>query len=265
MKNRTINQSIIEVLKREGIPLFPKEIYNKIIEYDFYRFRAEFPENIVRIQLRRHCINLSFPTASPTKYFQMLEDKKYWLKDEQIPGTNKTIKRTKWKFNRTIEELNKLHSNLKEEFKQEIIEQIKALDPYSFEVFSKNLLEVYGFSNMEVTKKTSDGGIDGFGKLKVGISLLNVAFQSKKWKHNVNRVEIDKFRGATQGDFEQGIFFTTSKFSKGAKDASIKKGAIPIVLIDGETIVEIMIEKNFGVQKEELPIYINAIDDIFSE
>lgn len=45
---------------------------------------------------------------------------------------------------------------------------------------------------------------------------------------------------------------------------SIKQGAVPIILIDGRMIVDIMIEKQFGIEHEDLPIYINAIDKIFS-
>lgn len=89
------------------------------------------------------------------------------------------------------------------------------IEPDAFEKFSRRLLEVYGFIDVEVTRSVKDGGIDGFGKLKVGITHLHVAFQCKRWRNNnVSRTEIDKFRGAIQGDYEQGIFFTTSNFSK---------------------------------------------------
>ena len=37
------------------------------------------------------------------------------------------------------------------------------------------------------------------------------------------RPEIDKFRGAIQGEFEQGVFFTTSDFTTGATEVSLKK------------------------------------------
>lgn len=90
---------------------------------------------------------------------------------------------------------------------------------------------------------------------------MNIAFQCKKWGTNsIHRPEVDKFRGAIQGEFEQGIFFTTASFAQGAKDVSFKKGAVPVILIDGESIVDLMIEKEFGVQKESLPIYSYALD-----
>ena len=118
---------------------------------------------------------------------------------------------------------------------------------------------------MVVTKPGKDGGIDGNGKLKIGITYLHVAFQCKRWKGNIGRTEIDKFRGAIQGEFEQGIFFTTSNFSKEALNVTRKSGAVPIILIDGDTLVDIMIERKFGVESESIPVYINALDRALTE
>src|SRR5690606_24567550 len=114
---------------------------------------------------------------------------------------------------------------------------LKQVSPYAFEVFGKELLEVYGFSKMTVTNKSRDGGIDGYGQLRVGITHLNVAVQCKRWNNNsVSRTEVDKFRGAIQGEFEQGMIFTTSKFTKEALAATRKPGAVPIILIDGNSL-----------------------------
>lgn len=119
---------------------------------------------------------------------------------------------------------------------------------------------------MKVTQYSKDGGIDGHGKLKVGLAHLNVAFQCKRFNRtSIGRPEIDKFRGAIQGQFEQGLFFTTSQFAKGVEAFSFRPGAVPIILIDGEAIIDLMIEKQFGVQVEQLPIYSYALDLVFSE
>ena len=66
---------------------------------------------------------------------------------------------------------------------------------------------------------------------------------------------MDKFRGAISGECEQGVFFTTSDFTPDARDASLKRGAVPIILINGEGIVNLMIEKGFGVERVPLYIY----------
>ncbi len=264
----TIKQAAIEVLKQEKCPLTIKEIYNRIIQKDLYHFKAEKPLSIVRIEVRRHCIGINFPSASPTKYFTILNDGRYWIKDVPIPIKEKNVitQESQSSDDKIIIRLKNLSGEHKVRFKNQVLTQIKQIEPENFEVFCKKLLFVYGFNKMTVTSISKDGGIDGYGKLKVGLSSLNVAFQCKRWRQSiVSRPDIDRFRGAIQGEFEQGIFFTTSKYSKEALKASIKKGAVPIILIDGLQIIDIMIEKRFGVEIENLPIYINALDSVLNE
>jgi len=266
LKNLTIKQAVIKVLKDEGKPLSVKEIYSKILEKDYYRFKAENPLHIVHVEIRRHCKGIDFPTAHPKKIFQLLKDGKYWLLDQPISvELQNLISDQKIDYSAISNELKLLHSNYTKQFKQSILNQLKQVEPSTFENFNKKILEVYGFKDLRVTRITKDGGIDGYGKLKVGISHLNVAFQCKRWSTGtVGRHEIDKFRGAIQGEYEQGVFFTTSKFSKEALGASSKKGAVPVVLIDGSTLVDIMIEKKFGIDIQNLPIYVNALDEVLN-
>lgn len=156
-----------------------------------------------------------------------------------------------------------LHEEYVGQFRDNVLERLLELSPEQFEHFAKKLLTAYGFVSMKVTSVSHDGGIDGHGLLKVGLARMGVAFQCKKWQNTVQRPEIDKFRGAIQGEFEQGIFFTTSSFSEGAKSASLKRGAVPVVLLDGESIVDLMIEKQFGVKRRPLELYSEEIDRLF--
>jgi restriction system protein len=124
----------------------------------------------------------------------------------------------------------------------------------------------YGFKKMEVTRSSRDGGIDGFGELKIGLASMKVAFECKRWTRNtVGRPQVSQFRGDIQGKFQQGIYFTTSAFSKEAKESSFQPGAVPIILIDGNSIVDLMVEKHFGVDVEEIPVYSNALDLVLSD
>ncbi|NDV70380.1 restriction endonuclease [Dysgonomonas sp. 25] len=262
----TIIDAISQVLKNSKRPLTVNAIYDNIIANDYYKFKAQNPLNVMRVELRRHCQGVDFPTASKRKHFQILNDGTYCL----IEYSSLYLKEDKKKSaiiadeKRLIEILKTTHTDYIKSFKIQLLEQLKDLDPLVFELFSKKLLKVYGFRDMKVTKPQKDGGIDGYGKLKVGISYLNVAFQCKRWKNtSIGRTEIDKFRGAIQGDFEQGIFITTSKFSKEALNATTKKGAVPIILIDGMMIIDIMIEKKFGIEIQDIPLYINALDSIW--
>jgi restriction system protein len=151
------------------------------------------------------------------------------------------------------------------QFRSKLLDRLYELSPTQFEHFARQLLVAYGFVQVTVTEVSRDGGIDGHGLLRVGLARMAVAFQCKRWAGNVPRPEVDKFRGAIQGEYEQGLFFTTSDFTKGSMEASIKKGAVPIILLNGESIVDLMIDKEFGVQKKPLQIYEDQMDTIFGD
>ena len=187
MPKSTIKEAIIAALKREGKPMSIKDIYDKIIEWDFYRFKAERPVGIVAVEIRRHCAGVNFPTAHREKYYQILTDGTYWLLEEPIPTSQNAVKviveKTTSKGEAmNVDNLRQQHSEYIQEFKSVVLAQLKEIDPQVFESFSKKLLEVYGFKELSVTQFSKDGGIDGHGKLKIGISYLDVAFQSKRWK-----------------------------------------------------------------------------------
>lgn len=264
----TITEAIKQVMKSRNSAMTAREAYRAIVDAELYEFHADNPEHVVRSQIRRHCEGFDFPSAAPVKYFRLVGENRYEPIEMVVKQPSKrspiAALGDESKINShtsSLFELQSLHVKYINELKRKILSDLKRMSPAGFEMFSKRLLDVYGFHGTKVTQVSGDGGIDGYGELKVGLASLNVAFQCKRWaKGNIQRPEIDKFRGAAQGDFEQGIFFTTSSFSEGAVAASIKRGAVPIILIDGAAIVDLMIEKGFGVQIETLLIPSYALD-----
>lgn len=257
---RTIIAAALEVLKSAKSTMSIQEVYQGIVDKSLYVFHAQNPIDVVRVELRKHSVGIDFPTASKKKYFMYDET------NGRFSALNKKVDNYSTTYdNKTyLNQVRNLYNSYLKDFKTNILAQLKKMDAYDFEKFCMQLLKVYGFINMAVTQKSRDGGIDGHGKLKVGLAHMNVAFQCKRWDNTIiGRKEIDAFRGAVQGEYEQGIFFTTSSFSKDAMKISIKQGAVPVILIDGNMIVDFMIEKQFGIEHEDLPIYVNAIDKIF--
>jgi len=149
----------------------------------------------------------------------------------------------------------------KQQIRVQLLELLMNLHPQQFEEFAARLLESVGFTDIEVTKYVGDGGIDGYGNLEMGVVRVRAAFQVKRWRNNIPPAEINQFRGAISGEFDQGIFITTSDFSDEAKKASSRRGAVPIVLINGDRIVNIMLEKGLGVRQE--PLTVTKIDEEF--
>lgn len=258
---RTIIEAALLVLKQGDEFQTVHDIYNNIINNSLYIFHAQNPLSVLRSELRSHAVGIDFPTASKKKYFVYDETNgkfKALLKGAEISPADNEDKSY-------LTQVRNLYDSYLKDFKANLLAQLKKMNAYDFEEFCMRLLKVYGFSNVTVTQKSRDGGIDGHGKLKIGLAHMKVAFQCKRWQNTtISRKEIDAFRGAIQGEYEQGVFFTTSSFSNEAKKFSIKQGAVPVILIDGNMIVDLMIEKQFGIEHEDLPIYVNALDKIFS-
>lgn len=127
---------------------------------------------------------------------------------------------------------------------------LHTMDPYGFERLAQRILRECGFSQVEVTKKSGDGGIDGTGKLKInGIFSFNVAFQCKRYSGVVGASAIRDFRGSLTTDIEKGVLITTGTFSKAAKDEASNPGKQQIDLIDGEELINKIAEYGIGVRE----------------
>jgi restriction system protein len=149
-----------------------------------------------------------------------------------------------------------------DEIKARLLAELRELTPRAFEHFCRDFLIHLGYKNVEVTKRSQDGGIDGHGDFRQGAVSIRSAFQAKRWSDStVGRPDLDKFRGAIQGDYDHGVFLTTSRFSREAKLASYKKGAITVLLLDGPAVTELLVERGIGVRK--MPVCLYDIDDEF--
>jgi restriction system protein len=258
----TIVEAIRKVMQTAARPMTVQEIYDAIIAANFYAFKTDDPLHVVATQARRHCMNLDFASASALKYFELLSNGKYQVLSKPVTlRATSTISRTRLDKIVSLTDLRQMHALYLHDFRQRALEEVKRIEPDAFEIFCRNLLRAYGFQDVMVTQRSRDGGIDGHGRLKVGFAYFNVAFQCKRWTRKpLGRPEIDQFRGAIQGLFEQGIFFTTASFSQDAERSSFKVGAVPIVLVNGSTIVDIMLQHSFGIETDHLPVYSLALD-----
>ncbi|MCD4671698.1 MAG: restriction endonuclease [Anaerolineaceae bacterium] len=126
--------------------------------------------------------------------------------------------------------------------RKKLLAHISNITPDDFEQLLGLLLSEMGFENIEVTKSSGDGGIDVRGTLVVGdVIRTTMAVQAKKWKHNVQSPIVQQVRGSL-GTHEQGMIITTSGFSKGAQKEAARADAIPVALVNGEQLVDLLIE-----------------------
>ena len=135
-------------------------------------------------------------------------------------------------------------------WRAKLTEILQNMDPYGFERLAQRVLRECGFSQVEVTKKSGDGGIDGTGKLKInGIFSFNVAFQCKRYSGLVGAPAIRDFRGSLTTNIEKGVLITTGTFSKAAREEAASPGKQQIDLVDGEDFINMIAEYGIGVKE----------------
>jgi restriction system protein len=133
-------------------------------------------------------------------------------------------------------------------WEDEVIDVLKSLEPVAFERLSQRLLRELGFSNVEVTGRTGDGGIDGVGVIKLGgVLSFHVVFQCKRYTGSVSSGAIRDFRGAMIGRADKGLFVTTGTFTRDARQEAQRDGAPPLDLLDGRAFAEQLKNLRLGV------------------
>ena len=136
-----------------------------------------------------------------------------------------------------------------EQYREDLLALLQAVAPPEFERFCADLLRHVGMEHVEVTGGAGDRGIDGFGYLKVGpLVTTKVAFQCKRYAGAVSPKEVREFRGAIGTRAEKGIFFTTGYFTDAARDAGREDISKPIELVDGDRLVDLLEEHEFGLR-----------------
>ena len=154
-------------------------------------------------------------------------------------------------------------SEIEEQVKQELLEKLKAIDPYYFEKVILILLKKMGYGDFIETSKSGDGGIDGIiNEDKLGLDKIYI--QAKRYDDNkVREKDIRNFIGAMSGDTTKGVFVTTSDFDKGAIQKA-HDAHHTIILIDGNKLVDLMHQFDVGVQIKAT-YEVKILDDDFFE
>lgn len=146
-------------------------------------------------------------------------------------------------------------------WRDELLETLLKMPAPAFERLVQRMLRESGFTQVEVTGRSGDGGIDGKGLLRLGGLLsFHVIFQCKKWQGAVSAGQIRDFRGAMVGRADKGLLVTTGTFTKDAVREATRDGAPAIDLVDGEQFLDKLKELGLGVNTRKVEVEEITVD-----
>ncbi len=238
-------------MKKAGLLESPRRGYFQITDRGLQALDQK-PEKINVKFLEQYPEFLEFKTASNTK-----------STTTEIDTTVPTEERT------PREVMEDAYVTIRSGLVGELLEQVMQSSPSFFERLVVDLLVSMGYGGTrkdagEAVGGSGDEGIDGIIKEdRLGLEVVYI--QAKRWKDTVGRPEIQRFVGALHGqNARKGVFITTSSFSNGA--IQYAEGlSDKVVLIDGETLANLMIDHGVGVALEEAYEIKRVDSDYFNE
>lgn len=150
-----------------------------------------------------------------------------------------------------LERVESGYNELRQALADELLSRVLAMKPKAFEQLVVDVLVAMGYGGSQldaaqVVGKSGDGGIDGVIKEdKLGLDMVYV--QAKRYTHDVGPGAIREFVGSLgEHKASKGVFITSSGFTFGATEAAARAHH-RIVLIDGDQLVNYMIDNGVGV------------------
>jgi restriction system protein len=162
------------------------------------------------------------------------------------------------------------YKTLRAALAKELLERVRASSPQFFEDVVVRLLVAMGYGGSltdagQRIGRSGDGGVDGIIKEdRLGLDV--VCIQAKRWESAVGRPVVQAFVGSMEMyRARKGVLLTTSTVSSDALDYVNRIESKKVVLIDGETVSELMIDYNIGVSVAETYLVKKVDLDFFNE
>lgn len=227
-------EAALQVLRETGQPLHYREIARRAIEQELINPQGLTPDATMGAQIYTNLKRRG--SESPFRR----EGRGIFGLAEWEKGTRGIVRQA---------------ARQRREVKRRLLETLREVEPAEFEQLAGRLLGAMGYENIEVTRRSSDGGVDVLAEIEVGVLRLRAAVQVKRLKGNVQRPVVSQLRGdMALWDVDQGMIITTGGFSKGAKQVARLRNVTPISLIDGDRVTDLLIEHGIGVRRETVEV-----------
>ncbi len=230
MKKLSFKEAAVRILKEAEEPLTAKEI--------------------TKIALEEALIETSGATPDATMAAQLYTDSAKFKKVGK--GLFALVKQTESAKSPLLAIQNQ--NNL---VKQKLIEKVQEMDPFQFEYLAAELLRKIGYENVDVTKRSGDKGIDVVANLTVdGLTNVKTVIQVKRYKtgNNISGKYITQLRGSAEVD-QRGLIITTSDFTKDALYESKATNKMPVALVNGQKLIDLLFKYKVGVKEETVSVY----------
>ncbi len=234
-KKLSFKNAALKILGRTKDPMTAAEITRLALEEDLINSSGKTPKATMAAQ-----IYVNIKNKSKSSLFRKVGRGLFTLKGKsETPNSPQII----------IDNQNVLTQTRLKEF-------LHSMDPFQFEYLTADLLQKIGYENVTVTKRSGDKGIDVIANLTVGgITNVKTVIQVKRYAvtNKISGAVITQLRGSAEVD-QRGLVITTSDFTRDAIEESQAPNKMPVSLVNGVKLIELLIKHEVGIKKQNLTI-----------
>lgn len=223
------------ILRDTDTPLSPKEIVERALEAGLIKTDGATPDAtmgaLLYVDIRQN----------PKTPFKKIGRGKFALRDASASASSVEL---------IIDQQNQL-------VQEKLRAKLLSMDPGQFEVLVAELLEKLGYENVTVTGRSGDKGIDIVARLSMGgITSVKTVVQVKRYKtgNNIGGSVIAQLRGSAEVD-QRGLVITTSDFTKDGLVEADASNKMPVAVVNGDKLLDLLLKFEIGVKKEAMPVY----------
>jgi HJR/Mrr/RecB family endonuclease len=159
-------------------------------------------------------------------------------------------------FSKSVHDMNQAVEAVRLEAKVKLLDHLRGLSPGQFQHVIRVLLDALEYEEVTVTGQSGDRGIDVRAVLRYrGVADVPTYVQAKRYAagNNVDGATVGRLRGSLPVQ-AHGIVITTSDFTKQARAEAAAPGLKPIALINGSSLVELLVDLGIGVEKRQVEV-----------
>src|SRR5579859_4807508 len=154
--------------------------------------------------------------------------------------------------------------------REQVQARLLSLSFHAFEQCVRQVLLAAGYGEVRLLGRTErrqytrHGGLDMVAVARAGVTSTRIALQVKQYERPVSRRFVDELRGAMlRTGATHGVIATTSTFPDAARRAAYGDPNLPVRLVDGEELLDLMLRHAVGVRAQGTPQEHPEIDEAY--
>ncbi len=224
-----------QILGKSDRPLSPNEIVELALEAGIIETEGATPDATMGAQLYVDISN------NPKTPFKKVGRGKFTLNEARSSAMSADV----------------IIDNQNRSVRDQLLAKLLAMESSQFEVLVGELLSKLGYESVKVTGRSGDKGIDISAILTMGgITSVKTVVQVKRYKpdNKIGGDVIAQLRGSAEVD-QRGLVITSSNFTKAGIIEASAPNKMPVALVNGDKLLDLLFTNEIGVTKELMPVF----------